>query len=209
MAEIRISPKFQDMVIKEATKRLDKAAAHVQNNAKIMLKRPRRGSVGDYRDKLGAGEPPHTDSGHLSQSVWRRTAEDRPLVRQVGTSMFYGAVQEFGAPGAGPNGQSIAQPVAKHGRYMAIPWSEEAYRHSANGGSARTFQPRTGKLTRIPLKRVNGFLLVSSPEKPRMGSRSTIHYIFLTKVTIQKHPWLAPAFEQSKSGIKAIFEGAA
>lgn len=177
-------------------RKLKLAAQETADHVKEKISEGRRGSVGT--GGYGAGTPPHVDTGRLRQSVfWTLTA---PNVAIVGTPLLYGLYQEIGAN---------IRP--KKGKYLAIPWSSEAKRHSQQGGGAKTFQPPSGKKLKVIGRSKSTLLLVEETPgrgKARTGARTIIHYILTTHVTLPARPYLRPSLDEMRPRIQEIFSAA-
>lgn len=191
---VKINPAFQSQVMRQARVKLGKAAALVRNNATRKLKRGRRGSIGDFRSVLGAGEPPHVGlTGQLSSSVFWQWKDENTA--EIGTPLKVGKWQETGIPDITP----------KHGSRLTIPVSMEAQRFLATpGASIRTF-PR--KLHPVVSSKTGAILMVEDVGGPksRVKRYTAIHFILVTHVHLPPHPWLRPALMESQAGIQAIF----
>jgi len=178
---------FERELRKTIKQKLDLAAEAVANHVKQKLSQGRRGSKGT--GGYGPGTPPHVDTGRLRQSIfWAETAPD---TRIIGTPVKYGLYLELGAD---------IRP--KKGRYLAIPWSAAAKRHSRAGGSARDFKVGGKKLRKVGRSK-NTFLLVEDVGGKR--ARSDIHYIITTHAKILPRPFLRPSLDEMRPRIQEIF----
>jgi hypothetical protein len=189
---LKINTAFASQVKREARRRLGKAANVVRNNITKKLKRGRRGSKGDFRDVIGAGEPPHVGiSAKLSNSIfWQFKDED---TAEIGTPLKYGKWLEQGVPSITP----------KHGSRLTIPISDKAQKFMAQpGASVRNFPVQ---MKPIISEKTGAILLVEDKHQTGRGARSEIHFILVTHSHIPPHPFLRPGLEESRGEIQAIF----
>lgn len=169
--------------------KLKLAAEETRNHVKEKLSEGRRGSVGTHASTYGPGTPPHVDTGRLRNSIfWDLTS---PTSAIVGTPLLYGLFMELGAD---------VRP--KKGKYLAIPWSAQAKRHSQSGGSARDFSANGKKLRKIGRSKNTFFLVEDVGGK---SARSVIHYIITDHAHIPAHPFLRPSLDEMRPRIQEIF----
>lgn len=166
------------------------------NHIKIKLSGGRRGAVGDERSTLGAGEPPHVDTGRLRNSIFYEVSEDGKSVI-VGTTVLYGLFLELGAHIRPKNAKMLAIPVSRE----AQNYSMHASAHGAVM-SARDFPKPL-----IAIKTPHAILLVEANAKGEIKgrTRNTIHYILVGSATIPPHPWLRPSLTEFGTEIEKIF----
>lgn len=190
MSQIKWDPGFENSMRKIARQKLATAAKETAHHVREKLSRGRRGSVGDFRSVMGAGEPPHVDTGRLRQSIFWDYVDDSTVL--IGTPLLYGLYMELGA---------FVRP--KHGKRLAIPWSTEAKRWSAMGNGARSFA-LTYNLVSIQSK--HGAILLVDTGGPR-ARKFVIHWILVDHATIPPHPYLRPSLDEMMPRIQAIFNG--
>ena len=196
---VKLNRMFENTVMRVAQRKLGEAARVVRKNVTLKLKRGRRDSIGDFRDKIGEGEPPHVGlTGNLSQSIFWQFVDVNTA--EIGTPLKYGRWLEQGVPLITP----------KSGRRLAIPLSEEAQKHMRQaGGTVRNFPIAT----RVIVSRKTGaMLLVQDLTKPGKGVRtkgrgfrSVIHFLLVTQVHLPAHPFLRPGLIESQPEIEKIF----
>lgn len=191
--QIKPDKSFLSGIHRELTSRLKQVGKELTDHVKVKVSRGRRGhTLPDVRDAIGAGEPPHVMSGRLRNSiVWEMVGDD--TVR-IGTTMLHGKWMELGMP------PTI---TAKHGGYMAIPFSIEAWRHNVSGGGPRTF-PK--KLKLIPSTGRAGVAFLVQDVRGK-HARGIIHYVLAKKVKREPHPFLRPGLQEMYPRIQQIFGG--
>lgn len=189
--QIKMDNSFMTGIRRELTKRLQTVGKEGTDHIKAKVSRGRRGyTLPEVRDAIGAGEPPHVMSGRLRNSiVWELVGDD--TVR-IGTTMLHGKWMELGLP------PTI---TAKHGGYMAIPFSIEAWRHAQHGGKPREF-PKKLRFVASTGRAGVGFLV-----QDVKGKRGMIHYVLTKKVTRVPHPFLRPGLQEMYPRIQQIFGG--
>lgn len=177
-------------ITKEIEKRLDQAAQEVANHMREKVSAGRRGSVGTSGPQ--GDDPPHVDTGALRQSIfWTRNGK---FVRQIGIpkETIYGLFLEIGG-----------QISPKRGKFLAIPWSQEARNHSRGGGTAATFNVRGKPLRRVG-RGTQTFLLVEDFKGKK--ARTVIHYIITSKTIVKTpRPWMRPSLDEMRGRVQEIF----
>lgn len=170
-------------------RRLRKATQELADHVKQKLSNGRRGAIGTHG--VGAGYPPHVDTGALRQSIFGTVLFDtanKRMIGRVGTTKVYGLYLELGA---------YIRP--RSGKLLAIPWSPEAVAHGRRGGSAKDFPVKM-----IPIRTKTGAVLLIQYVAGK-AKRGVIHYILTSHANIPAHPFLRPSLAEMTPRIREIF----
>lgn len=151
------------------------------------------------------GNPPNSQSGHLSRSISAASPEDLGTPRRAafGTNVVYGKYLEFGAT-----------PVAKGGA-LVIPINRAARRLLVEaGGRARSallamrFRYHYGNthVARIKTKKGGLLICVQADGGRGKGARTLLNepmFVLAKSAHIAPRPWLRPAANRGRSAIVA------
>jgi phage gpG-like protein len=165
--------KFKAQMRRKIEKNIERAAKLLERDIKISLR---------VDGPTSPGSAVGHQSGRLMRSITHQpfeTLEGNPGQR-VGTNVVYARIHEYGGR------------IKPKGKYLTVPVSDMAKKHSRNGGRARDFP--------VELK-----FIPSKPWPVLVGddddSSDEVHYVLMTEVEIPKRPYMRPALERNRAMI--------
>lgn len=146
------------------------------------------------------GSPPGVSDGVLRRSI--ASIPTGPLSVRVGSSVFYGLVQETG------NWGRPIVPVRK--RALVVPLSREAarlYRKQAGAGEFRSARNIPG-LKLIPRRGKPALLVKEEGMTGGRGWRTKPLFILKKSVRLPKRPWAGPSLRLVRPRLPGVFASA-
>lgn len=175
-------------------RQLAKAANDLQAAVRRNISQPSRGRL-SLKNRSIPGQFPHSNEGRLKQSIFKAKEDNNNWIVGVpaGAGVKYGLYLE--------EGHTF---TPRKRKYMAIPWSPEAERHTKNGGTLTNFPKKLVKIQRHGRRSILMVEIADKRGRQRRKQPWIIHFILTLTATLKPRPFLKPTMAQEAEHIKQV-----